>query len=92
MNGDTTADKQREKLTTLEMQLAAASAANVARHDREEAPPYDNIEKEIWESDPKVPANDDNHSESAPSNANSNGDRAHGAQPKVKHSSNTVLL
>lgn len=85
----TTAEKQRDKLTSLEMQLTAASAVN----DHEEAPPNDNLDKPASDIDiMKTVSNDDNHSENAPSVPNSNGDRMHGAQPKVGSNHSLTIL
>lgn len=67
-NEATTTEKQRDKLSNLEMQLAAAAVAN----DPEETPPNENVLKQTLDSD-------DTQSE----NTASNGDRAHGAPPKV---------
>lgn len=78
----TTAERQRDKLASLEMQLSAASAAN----DREEAPPSENLDKSAVDVDTmKTTTNDDIHAESGTSigNTNTNGDRVAGAQPKV---------
>lgn len=80
-DGAASLEKQREKLAALEMQLIAASDINTGRNVPEEVPPYGNIEKEQMEIDPSIRTTsfDDANFESPPTN----GDRTHGAQPKV---------
>lgn len=98
-NGAVTGEKQQDKLTSLEMQLAAASGADAEQHEREEEPPYDGIGKTMLDSDIIKSATpiDDIHSETVPSsggmNTNSNSERPHGAQPKVNnHNQNSFTL
>lgn len=76
---DAPTEKQGDKLATLEMQLAAASAAaNIGQHGQEESPLYGNIEKQPPETDVtiKIPSTDAVHPETPTPNVN-------GAQPKV---------
>lgn len=77
-NEVSTAEKQRDKLSNLEIQLAAAAAA--VANDPEETPPNENVVKQTLDSD-------DTQSE----NTASNSDRAHGAPPKVSVKRNQYL-
>ncbi|XP_055315447.1 uncharacterized protein LOC129575609 isoform X2 [Sitodiplosis mosellana] len=89
VTNDAPTEKQGDKLATLEMQLAAASAVaataavNAGHHEQYDTSTYGNNEKQPAETDAtiKVPSTDDVHSEIVTPNVNG----AQGAQPKQYH-------